>query len=89
MCVRSYIKNVLRRRKARKEIPTLKMLTYTMDELEEKANNLYEKIKHLDKYANITIEDGLSQVGGGSMPLETIDSKAISITPKKYKMFQH
>lgn len=68
--------------KARKEIPTLKMLTYTMDELEEKANNLYEKIKHLDKYANITIEDGLSQVGGGSMPLETIDSKVISITPK-------
>lgn len=68
--------------KARKEIPTLKMLTYTMDELEVKANNLYEKIKNLDKYANITIEDGLSQVGGGSMPLETIDSKVISITPK-------
>lgn len=68
--------------KARKEIPTLKMLTYTIEELEEKANKLYDKIKYLKKYANISIEDGLSQVGGGSMPLETIASKVISITPE-------
>ena len=68
--------------KAREEIPTLKMLTYTIEELEEKSNKLYDKIKHLEKYANIVIEDGLSQVGGGSMPLETIPSKVIGITPK-------
>ena len=68
--------------KARKEIPALKMLTYTIEELEGKANDLYKEIKHLVKYADINIEDGLSQVGGGSMPLETIASKVISITPK-------
>lgn len=67
--------------KAIKEIPTLRMLTYTMEELEEKANALYSKLENLNTYANIRIEDGLSQVGGGSMPLETINSKVIAITP--------
>lgn len=67
--------------KARKEIPTLRMLTYSMEELEEKANSLYSTIEYLNKYAKISIENGLSQVGGGSMPLETIDSKVIAITP--------
>ncbi|MGL5716687.1 MAG: L-seryl-tRNA(Sec) selenium transferase, partial [Paraclostridium sp.] len=67
--------------KAIKEVPTLRMLTYSMDELEVKAQALYSKIEKLDKYANIRIESGLSQVGGGSMPLETMDSKVIAITP--------
>ena len=67
--------------KAIKEIPTLRMLTYTMEELEEKANALYSKLENLNTYSNIRIEDGLSQVGGGSMPLETINSKVIAITP--------
>ncbi|MGL5755196.1 MAG: L-seryl-tRNA(Sec) selenium transferase [Paraclostridium sp.] len=67
--------------KARKEIPTLRMLTYSMEELDEKANSLYSTIEYLNKYASISIENGLSQVGGGSMPLETIDSKVIAITP--------
>ena len=69
--------------KARKEIPTLKMLTYSMEELEEKANKLYSKIEYLNKYADIKIENGSSQVGGGSMPLELIDSKVITITPNE------
>lgn len=69
--------------KARKEIPTLKMLTYSMEELEEKSNKLYSKIEYLNKYADIKIENGSSQVGGGSMPLELIDSKVITITPNE------
>jgi L-seryl-tRNA(Ser) seleniumtransferase len=67
--------------KAIKEIPTLRMLTYKIEELEEKANNLLNKIKILNLNANINIEDGFSQVGGGSMPLETIKTKVIAITP--------
>lgn len=64
-----------------KDIPTLKMLTYKIEELEKKAQILFEKIEKLNLDAKIVIEDGLSQVGGGSMPLETIKSKVISITP--------
>lgn len=67
--------------KAIKEIPSLRMLTYKIEELEAKANNLYNMIVGLNLDININIEDGLSQVGGGSMPLETINTKVISITP--------
>ena len=64
--------------KAIKEIPTLRMLTYTMEELEEKANTLYSKLENLNTYANIRIEDGLSQVGGGSMSFVFSTSKVVS-----------
>ena len=68
--------------KAIKEIPTLRMLTYKITELEEKAKCLYDKIIDKNIDADVFIEDGLSQVGGGSMPLETIKTKVVAITPK-------
>lgn len=68
--------------RAIKEIPSLRMLTYKIEELEAKANKLYNMIVDFNLDININIEDGLSQVGGGSMPLETIKTKVISITPK-------
>ena len=67
--------------KAIKNIPTLRMLTYKIEELQEKADILLNKIKTLNLDGNINVEDGFSQVGGGSMPLETIKTKVISITP--------
>ena len=69
--------------KAIKNIPTLKMLTYNIEELQGKANTLLNKIKALNLDASINVEDGFSQVGGGSMPLETIKTKVIAITPNK------
>ena len=67
--------------KAIKEIPTLKMLTYSLCDLEKKSSSLYSKIIEKNIDAKVCIEDGLSQVGGGSMPLETISSKVIAIMP--------
>lgn len=69
-------------KKAIKNIPTLKMITYTEDEIVKKANDLFSILKDLDKYFDINIVNGESQVGGGSMPLETIKSKLIEIVPK-------
>lgn len=65
-----------------KNIPTLRMLTYSIQELEKKVVGLYDKIKDLKDF-DIKISDSKSQVGGGSMPLEFIDSKVIEIIPKK------
>jgi len=58
------------------------MLLYTYDELTQRAENLFNKIANLNLDANISMEDGLSQVGGGSMPLETMKSRVIAISPK-------
>jgi len=67
--------------KAVKEIPTLRMLTYSKDELNDKAKKFYKMIDNQNLDADVKIEEGHSQVGGGSMPLETIDTKVITIVP--------
>ena len=64
-----------------KNIPTLNMITMSMEELERKANLLYAEIEKLNLDADVHIEECLSQVGGGSMPLETMKSRGIAITP--------
>ena len=68
--------------KAIKNIPTLRMLTYTEEEIIQKSNILYNKINNENLEIHTKIQDGLSQVGGGSMPLETMPTKLISIVPK-------
>lgn len=64
-----------------KNIPTLNMITMPMEELERKAKLLYAEIEKLNLDADVHIEECLSQVGGGSMPLETMKSRGIAITP--------
>lgn len=64
-----------------KNIPTLNMITMPIEELERKANLLYVEIEKLNLDADVHIEECLSQVGGGSMPLETMKSRGIAITP--------
>lgn len=65
-----------------RKIPTLHMLTMSAKEIGEKAENLYKLLK--ESITNCTIEKvpGVSQVGGGSMPLETLPTMLISIEPK-------
>jgi L-seryl-tRNA(Ser) seleniumtransferase len=69
-------------KKAIENVPTLKMLLYSYEELAERAKILYTKIKSSNIDADVSMEDGLSQVGGGSMPLETMKSRVITISPK-------
>jgi len=63
-----------------KKIPTLRMITMPLEEIEDKANRLYMKIKEVvNKDINIERVDEYSQVGGGAMPLERIPTKAIML----------
>ncbi len=66
------------------EIPTLNMLTRTLEELGQKANILKEKIENQvqSEFFEVKIEDSYSEVGGGSLPLEKLPTKALSITLK-------
>lgn len=77
--------------KAIKEIPTLRMLTYTSDELKNKADSMMDELStYFDKELSnreelfdFWVEDCKGQVGGGSMPTEELSSFAIVIKPKK------
>ncbi|MDY0234663.1 MAG: L-seryl-tRNA(Sec) selenium transferase [Gudongella sp.] len=62
-----------------KNIPTLRMLTMSIDELEDNAYKLKDciekKISNLE--FRISIEDEFSEVGGGSLPTEKLPTKCV------------
>lgn len=66
--------------KAIKEIPTLRMMTFSLDELESRAEKLLKVIKDKVDSIQVRIADQFSQVGGGAMPLQNIPTKAIEIS---------
>ena len=73
-------------KEAIRNIPTLKMITCSLKELDEKAGILLNKIQGLNIDADIQKEKNVSQVGGGSMPLEKLDTYTVTIKPNKFSV---
>lgn len=75
------LKLYLDEKTAIENIPTLKMLSISIGELEEKANTLYDLLgKRVDnEKCKLEVVDDYSEVGGGSLPLEKIPTKCIMI----------
>lgn len=67
-------------------IPTLKMITCKLEELDKKADLLLHKILNLNIDAAVEKQKDVSQVGGGSMPLEKLDTYTIAIKPNKFSV---
>lgn len=65
--------------KALEEIPTLKMITVTQEDLKVKADKLAELINN-SKGFDATVEKGTSQIGGGSYPEEHIPTFLVSVS---------
>lgn len=65
------------------KIPTLRMLTITKEEIKEKAEKLKARVKDRNPNLGVEIVDIQSEVGGGSLPLEVLDSFALAITSEK------
>ncbi|MTI81778.1 MAG: L-seryl-tRNA(Sec) selenium transferase [Firmicutes bacterium] len=69
--------------KVLQEIPTLRMLTDSLEVLNEKAGQLAEIITDkINDLAEVTAEEGLSQVGGGAMPTAHLPTGIVRIAPK-------
>lgn len=64
-----------------KNIPVLQMITKALVEIEQEAEELKLFLETLELDAVIGIEACESQVGGGSLPLERIPSKAVTLRP--------
>lgn len=69
-------------------IPVLSMLTMPMDRLQRRAERLAELLEGVEPYAKVEIEMEYSQVGGGSLPLERIETRVLSIQPKSMTLNQ-
>ncbi len=65
-----------------KEIPTLSMLTESIEKISSKATKLMNFINSSISAESLKadIEDSFSEVGGGSLPLEKIPTKCVVLT---------
>ncbi|NMA48476.1 MAG: L-seryl-tRNA(Sec) selenium transferase [Tissierellia bacterium] len=66
-----------------KNIPTLQMLTMSIEELQDKAIKLKACIEKNVSTVDfkISIEDEFSEVGGGSLPMEKLATKCLVLDP--------
>jgi L-seryl-tRNA(Ser) seleniumtransferase len=68
--------------KAVREIPTLRMLTYSHDELRGRAQRLSRKIqKRIPTGVRIAVKNDVSQVGGGAYPVQTLPTYVVTLKP--------
>lgn len=64
-------------------IPTLSMITKKSEELKEKAEKLFNKLKDLRNF-DIKIEENFSIIGGGSMPSCKLKTFVLSVKHNKF-----
>jgi L-seryl-tRNA(Ser) seleniumtransferase len=79
----STLRSYLTPGKAMAEIPTLRMLTAGTDGLKTRAKKISFYLKKtLINKAEIEIEDTVSRVGGGAMPMTILPSAAVAVKPR-------
>ena len=67
--------------RAEKNIPVLRMIARTEDELKVQAEYISNTLKETGFPADIMAEPSISMVGGGSLPGETLASYAVTLSP--------
>lgn len=65
-----------------KNIPVLSMLVQSVEEVEKRAEHLFQILQDVNYQCKLNIEDCMSQAGGGSLPAQEIKSKAVTFKPK-------
>lgn len=66
-----------------REIPLITMLTKKTDVIKSDAMRLARSIRSkLGDRAEVKVKSDFSQIGGGAMPLETLDTYVVAINPK-------
>ncbi|MFP3982750.1 MAG: L-seryl-tRNA(Sec) selenium transferase [Desulfurivibrionaceae bacterium] len=73
--------------KARKVIPTLALMGTPLEEVEERARRLLAMVQEkLAPYCTMEIVPVQSRVGGGAMPEQGLESRALSLSPFSMKI---
>ncbi len=69
-------------KRAVKNIPVLNLINRSIDDIKNHAETLHKRLTaEVGEHCEITVEGCESQIGGGSLPLERINSFALSIRP--------
>ena len=77
------LQEYLSEEKAIQNIPVLRMITKSLEEVTADARSLSRMLNRAKLPASIKTEACESQIGGGSLPLERIPSMAVALKPEK------
>ncbi|MGV3025609.1 L-seryl-tRNA(Sec) selenium transferase [Clostridium thermobutyricum] len=72
----------LDKKKAIEEIPTLNMISMSLEKLEERSIKLKEVIQNSNKDIEVKIVEENDYIGGGTLPIHKLESYAISLSKK-------
>ena len=75
------LQEYLSEEKAIQNLPVLRMITESKADVEKRARSLKRILQNAHLAATIGMEPCESQIGGGSLPLERMESRAVSIQP--------
>ena len=75
------LQEYLSEERAIEKLPVLQMITKSVEKVEKEAKELLNVLEGLELPVELAVEDCESQIGGGSLPLERISSKAVTIKP--------
>ena len=75
------LQEYLSEEKAIQNIPVLRMIHETKEEVTARARSLKNMLKRAGLDADFGLEECESQIGGGSLPLERIPSMAVTVKP--------
>jgi L-seryl-tRNA(Ser) seleniumtransferase len=64
-------------------MPTFIMLSRTVETLDARAKDLAEKLRKKAPGFSFTVEDDVSYMGSGSLPMEDIKTRVIAVSCKK------
>ncbi len=76
------LQEYLSEEKAIENIPVLRMITKSLEEVASDATLLLEMIEEAKLPLHLQLVDCESQIGGGSLPLERIKSKGLTLKPQ-------
>lgn len=76
------LQEYLSEERAVKNLPVLQMITKSYEEVDKEAKKLKRFLANLNLDVELGIADCESQIGGGSLPLERIPSRAVTIKPR-------
>ncbi len=67
---------------ALKSIPTLRMMTATMEDLQPKGQKLFDLLNENAEGYSVELTEDFGQIGGGSVPTQMIPSVVIALKPE-------
>ncbi len=66
-----------------REVPTLRMLTRSVEEITEQAERIVHALRARTDAAEAFTVEGFSQMGSGSLPTQNLPTRLIGVIPKK------